>query len=300
MPVFISYSHQNKDFVDALAAELVRHRARVWLDRWELSVGDSIIERVQSAITEASALIVVLSKASVESEWCKKELSSALLRELDEKRVVVLPVLLEDCDIPLFLRDKLYADFRGNFDDGLKVTLEAIAKVTSDTMGRVGTSTGHFDWAIDHGFEDGSYFVRVTLLEFSKTHPYSVLTEIVAVANEEGTKRQREYANRGFEDFGQFVVVAALAGMVAENETFLRLKDSQPQWTGFTIHDPKTGITYDMRITARWLGEDTGKDVLIDCTGQVETILDAMKASRRPLSKDELESLADLLRGSAR
>lgn len=299
MPVFISYSHQNKDFVDALATQLVKHRARVWLDRWELSVGDSLIERIQSAITEASALIVVLSKASVESEWCKKELSSGLLRELEEKRVVVLPVLIEDCDIPLFLRDKLYADFRGSFDDGLKVTLEAIAKVTSDTMGRVGSSTNHFDWSIDHGFEDGSYFLRVTLLELSKNNPYSVLTEIVALANEEGTKRQKEYANRGFEGFGKLVVVTALAGMVAEHETILRLKDSQPQTTGFTMHDPKTGITYDMRITARWLGEDTGKDVLIDCTGQLETILEAMKASRRPLSKDESKSLADLILGTA-
>lgn len=59
------------------------------MDRWELSLGEPLIDKVQSAVEGASALRVVLSKASVESEWCKKELIAGLFRELDEKRVVV-------------------------------------------------------------------------------------------------------------------------------------------------------------------------------------------------------------------
>ena len=111
MPIFISYSHSDKSFVDDLAINLVKNNVHVWVDTWELNIGDSIINKIQSAIQESTALLVVLSKASINSEWCKKELSSGLMRELDEKKVVVLPVLLEDCDIPLFLRDKKYADF---------------------------------------------------------------------------------------------------------------------------------------------------------------------------------------------
>jgi hypothetical protein len=107
MPIFISYSHEDKTFVDRLAMQLVAYKAKVWLDKWELHVGDSLIKRIQDAIAGASALLVVLSKASVKSEWCKKELSAGLVRELEEKRVVVLPVLKEDCEVPLFLRDKL-------------------------------------------------------------------------------------------------------------------------------------------------------------------------------------------------
>src|ERR1700704_1571000 len=112
MPIFISYSHADKSFVDKLAVHLVKHDAHVWVDRWELSVGDSILGRVQDAIQDSSALLIVLSKASVASEWCKKELNAGLMRELDEKRVLVLPCIIDDCTIPLFLREKLYADFR--------------------------------------------------------------------------------------------------------------------------------------------------------------------------------------------
>ncbi len=51
-------------------------------DRWELNVGDSLIERIQSALTSAGAILVILSANSVASEWCKKELNVGLIREL--------------------------------------------------------------------------------------------------------------------------------------------------------------------------------------------------------------------------
>ena len=107
MSIFISYSHKDSDFVDKLGTALVLNQIRVYIDRWEMNVGDSITERVSSAITEASFLIVVLSKHSVESPWCKREINTGLMLELEKRRVVVLPILLEDCGIPLFLQDKL-------------------------------------------------------------------------------------------------------------------------------------------------------------------------------------------------
>ena len=147
MPVFISYSHQDSDFATELAAQLVKHKAKVWIDQWELHVGDSLIDRIQEAIQGASALIVILSQASINSEWCKKELSSGLLRELEEKRVVVLPALIKNCEVPLFLRGKMYADFRTDFDKGLRDTLEAISRVTSEGLGRYEEPGWTIDWA---------------------------------------------------------------------------------------------------------------------------------------------------------
>jgi hypothetical protein len=68
VPVFISYSHSDEEFVNKFAAHLVKQNTHVWVDTWNLSVGDSILSKVQEAIEESSALLVVLSKASVESE----------------------------------------------------------------------------------------------------------------------------------------------------------------------------------------------------------------------------------------
>jgi hypothetical protein len=53
----------------------------------------------------------VISQHSVDSKWVKKELELALHRELQEDRVVVLPIVLDKAELPTFLRGKLYADF---------------------------------------------------------------------------------------------------------------------------------------------------------------------------------------------
>ena len=164
MAIFISYSHEDKDFVDALAFQLVRARAPIWLDRWELNVGDSILQRVQDAVVGASALLVVLSTASVNSEWCKKELNAGLLRELEEKRVIVLPVLKENCDIPLFLRDKLYADFRTNYDSGLRQVLKALAQFLTDTRSRIAGPDSNVDWAFDWAISTDEFRFTLTML----------------------------------------------------------------------------------------------------------------------------------------
>lgn len=41
----------------------------------------------------------------------KKELDLAMNREISTGEVVVLPLLYEECELPGFLKGKLYADF---------------------------------------------------------------------------------------------------------------------------------------------------------------------------------------------
>ena len=162
MPIFISYSHQDKNFVDKLAIQLVAHNINVWLDRWELQIGDSIIAKIQEAVEGASALLVILSPASVSSDWCKNEINAGLLRELEEKQVLVMPVMLQDCEVPVFVRGKIYADFRKSFDDGLQTILEGIAKVTNENLGRYRGPEYHTDWSVDWSDMSGLFTLRLT------------------------------------------------------------------------------------------------------------------------------------------
>jgi hypothetical protein len=59
--------------------------------------------------------------------WVKKELSAALVKELEQQSVYVLPLLVKKCDIPLLLRDKVYADFTASYDQGLQLLADRIA-----------------------------------------------------------------------------------------------------------------------------------------------------------------------------
>lgn len=291
MAIFISYSHENKKFVDKIAAHLIKHKARVWIDRWELNVGDSIIDKIQEAIQDSDALIIVVSKASMASQWCKKELSSGFLRELEEKRIIVLPVLIEDSDMPVFLRGKKYADFRKDFDGGISQTLEAVAKVTSDTQGRISRKDIYTDWSMDWGFTNNDLFMlRFTFVDHGSQVPYVVLTEIQVIANKFATERYKKHASNGREWLGRYPIILMMGEFAEENNNLqVIIEDSFPKKTNFTLQDSKLGASYDVFVTSRRLGEDTGKDVLIDFGNHLIMVKEQMKKAVMgfPKSKNE-------------
>ena len=116
--IFISYSSKDKEFAVRLATDLRLMGLKVWIDKWEMRVGDSLNKKIAEGISNSGWFCVVLSPNSVTSPWVQKELNAGLERELEKRDVFILPILLKDCEIPLFLRDKVYADFRNSYEDG--------------------------------------------------------------------------------------------------------------------------------------------------------------------------------------
>jgi len=297
MPIFISYSHSDAAFVNVLAANLVKRNTHVWVDTWELNVGDSILGKVQQAIQESSALLVVLSKSSVASEWCKKELSAGLMRELDEKRVVVLPVLLEDCEIPIFLREKMYADFRKSFDFGLKALVEAVSRVTNSDQGRIRAGNGTTDWAEDWGYEGRFFRMTYTLVESSTEWPFTFLTEVVVRCNAPVTSRYKEYVAAGLDWMGRMVITEALADLADAHEIRLILENQLPKLFEARLQDKKTAAAYDITVKCRRMGEDNGKDQLVNVSAYLRQIRDYGRTVARKPSVEELARLANMLAG---
>jgi HEAT repeat protein len=116
--LFISYTRDDRPFVERLARDLRDLDLKVWWDRWEMKVGDSLIEKIEEGISESSWLAVVLSSKSVRSSWVKREVEAAMVGEIQDRRLVVLPLLVSDCELPPFLRAKVFADFRSTYQEG--------------------------------------------------------------------------------------------------------------------------------------------------------------------------------------
>ena len=55
---------------------------------------------------------VILSEHSVQSTWVRNEVDIAMKQQIRGKRIKVLPLVIDDCVLPGFLEDKVYADFR--------------------------------------------------------------------------------------------------------------------------------------------------------------------------------------------
>lgn len=129
--IFISHASRDRRFALRLAGDLTVLGHMVWIDAQEITVGASIIQRVEEAVEQADYLVVVLSRHTGASAWCQKEWHAKFWSEVVGQQNLILPVLLEDCEIPLFLRPKRYADFRSTYAVGLAQLASALDAATT-------------------------------------------------------------------------------------------------------------------------------------------------------------------------
>ena len=124
--IFISYSSKDKVFATELANDLKELGHKPWLDQWEIKVGECIVSKIGEGVSQADYVVIVLTPDSVSSGWVDKEWKTAYWLEIEKNKIIVLPVLLTDCETPLLLKTKKYADFRKNYSIGLVQLTQSI------------------------------------------------------------------------------------------------------------------------------------------------------------------------------
>jgi hypothetical protein len=134
MKVFLSHTSVDKPIVEKIGRVIEAAGHEVWIDKWCMTAGDSLIEKIGEAIDSSERLIVFLSPESVESNWVKQEISTGKIIEIATKRGIgekfVIPVILKTCKIPWYLRDKLYANFTDKaFDTACKELISGIENI---------------------------------------------------------------------------------------------------------------------------------------------------------------------------
>ncbi len=126
---FLSYSRANKDFAIKLAKELKAEGFLVWLDQLDIPAGSRWDREVERALKESEIFMIILTQASVDSENVMDEIGYAI-----DTRKRFLPVLLEDCDVPLRLRRFQYVDFTTkSFDEGVESAKELLRSLIAQT-----------------------------------------------------------------------------------------------------------------------------------------------------------------------
>jgi hypothetical protein len=123
--VFISHRGYDTSAAERLAAVIRSEGHTVWLDTWQINIGDSIVARVQAGLEGARYLVLCCSAAGM-SDWQNREWMSALARHLAGLQVKILPILLPGGELPAILSDIRYADLDTDWDAGLQTLLKAI------------------------------------------------------------------------------------------------------------------------------------------------------------------------------
>jgi hypothetical protein len=131
---FVSYAHEDQEFVLALIERLQAQGLDVRYDQVVLQIGDSLIHRISEEIAEGDFLIAVVSPDSVDSEWCWKELALAATQGVNERRVKVLPVRFRGADMPPMLQDTYWGD--ADRDDLETLALRLSTAIRANLEGR--------------------------------------------------------------------------------------------------------------------------------------------------------------------
>ena len=91
--VFLSHSSRDLEAARRLAQDLRAEGHHVWLDEWEIHVGDCIHSKIEEGIQKADFLVLLLSSHAVASKWVEREWKAAHWNEVESNAVALLPVL---------------------------------------------------------------------------------------------------------------------------------------------------------------------------------------------------------------
>lgn len=271
MAAFISYNSQDRQFAELLALKLVQDGHNVWIDKWELSVGDSLIDRIQQAISEASAVVAILSRTSVQSDWCKKEINSALIRELDKSGSLLLPCVIDDCPIPLFLQEKVYADFKSDPSVAFKQLSGALRRWSNKLQSRMSVNNNAVDYGFSHGDCDhGLRFAEWTFIEHCIESQFTVLTVVRAFCDEAATVWWSDREKRGL----AHIFLATTLQLIHHGmrKRLFLIDGPMPQTYKMTLRD-KSGFEVDVVIEVRRVGLDNGKSTLVPISEYIENAI---------------------------
>jgi uncharacterized protein YjbI with pentapeptide repeats len=89
---FISYSTEDQELAQRLYFDLQERGIRCWFAPHDIQGGKKIHEQIDEAIRVYDRLLLILSDASMNSEWVKTEIANARQREIREKRQMLFPI----------------------------------------------------------------------------------------------------------------------------------------------------------------------------------------------------------------
>lgn len=104
--VFLSYAHEDKSIAKAIHQRLRAAGIRTWMDEHSMAGRGTLPVGIADGISEASHFCVLLSPASVASDWVQYETSIAMAQELSRRRPKVIPMRVRGPTIPNHLVDR--------------------------------------------------------------------------------------------------------------------------------------------------------------------------------------------------
>ena len=89
----------------------------IWIDENKLLIGENLPNELSSSIKNADYVVLFLSRDSIGSDWVSKEIELSIEKEKLLDRPFLLPILIDECQIPAALKDRLYLKLNSQTED---------------------------------------------------------------------------------------------------------------------------------------------------------------------------------------
>lgn len=126
--VFISYSRLDQEAVSKIQKSLDRRGIDAWIDKEDIGTGSRWDLQIEQGIQKCKKILVILSRNSIASSNVSDEWSFAL-----EKGKHLIPVLLEECDVPMRIASLQRIELIPDFDKGMDTLVEEVLKKTKSS-----------------------------------------------------------------------------------------------------------------------------------------------------------------------
>ncbi len=111
--VFLSHNSVDKPWAIKLKNALLLYGVSVWLDKDEIRPGDIFSEALEQGLANSKAMALIVSPEAMQSGWVRAEYYRALSLATDKQvRLQLIPVILREAELPGFLQDRKWVDFR--------------------------------------------------------------------------------------------------------------------------------------------------------------------------------------------
>jgi hypothetical protein len=113
--VFISYTLKDEEYAMILKDILIKENIDVIHFDKLVKPGYNIYNNITELVNKCNAFIFIISKSSQESKWINVELTLALSKNIKEN-ILIIPIIINDAIIPLYLEDYLYLKIKDKND----------------------------------------------------------------------------------------------------------------------------------------------------------------------------------------
>lgn len=128
MKIFISSTKYDRKYLKIIVDALSNDGHEVFAENLNIKIGDNWFKKINEGIKGFDAIIILISRDSMNSKWALKEIESIVLNDISKKSTRVIPVLTDRSVPPSYLMHYKFIDMSRGFNDGIDKLRKALSE----------------------------------------------------------------------------------------------------------------------------------------------------------------------------